>query len=354
LVNAQEEYLLALSRNNKSLMVAARNRLEALQLSNNFINQLEQQRKVQQNITFNAPQDGVVDNLNIREGFFVKPGTTLMSIGQLDQVWVEAEVFERQASLVKEGLPVMMTLDYLQGKEWSGEVDYVYPTLDPKTRTLRVRLRFQNKDRVLKPNMFAEVKIFADSKERLLLVPKESVIRTGSKNVVVLALGEGRFKSVAIQLGASDEEYTAITKGLNANDKVVVSAQFLLDSESSKNSDFKRMHHESEEKKVSDIPVDAWVSAKVESIDKTLRKARIKHAAIPVWNWPIMTMKFSFSDDVDLSALAEGVEMHMQLTKQSDGSALITAIHVMDKTERSAGDSDESMKNMSQDAHKNH
>lgn len=243
LVNAQEEYLLALNRNNQSLITAAENRLKSLQLSDRFIKQLKHKRQVQQNITFNAPQGGVVDNLNIREGFFVKPGTTLMSIGKLDQVWVEAEIFERQASLVKKGLAVATTLDYLQGKQWQGVVDYVYPALDPKTRTLRVRLRFDNQDQSLKPNMFAQVSIFANNRDRFLLVPKEAVIRTGTRNVVVLALGEGRFKSIAVQLGNSDESHFAITEGLTAGDQVVVSAQFLLDSESSKTSDFKRMYH---------------------------------------------------------------------------------------------------------------
>lgn len=243
LVNAQEEYLLALSRNNQSLITASESRLRSLQLSRSFIKNLKKNRKVLQTIIFNAPQDGVIDNLNIREGFFVKPDTTLFSIGKLDHVWVEAEIFERQASLVKEGLPVMMTLDYLQGKKWSGEVDYIYPTLDSKTRTLRVRLRFENNDRILKPNMFAEVEIFTDSQECFLLVPKEAVIRTGIKNVVVLALGKGKFKSIEVELGSSDENYIAIIDGLSAGDNVVVSAQFLLDSESSKTSDFKRMHH---------------------------------------------------------------------------------------------------------------
>jgi Cu(I)/Ag(I) efflux system membrane fusion protein len=256
LVNAQEEYLSALSRDNKSLIAAVENRLNALQLSNSFIEQLKRQRKVKQAITFNAPQGGVVDNLNIREGFYVKPGTTLMSIGKLDEVWVEVEIFERQASLVKEGLPVTMTLDYLQGKQWLGEVDYVYPALDPKTRTLRVRLRFNNQDGILKPNMFAEVKIFADSKEQFLLVPNEAVIRTGTHNVVVLALGKGQFKSIEVELGASDEKHIAITKGLNAGDQVVVSAQFLLDSESSKTSDFKRMHHAEDEGNMEDAKSD--------------------------------------------------------------------------------------------------
>lgn len=242
LVNAQEEYLLALGRNNQNLIRAAQVRLKSLQLSDRFITALRKSRQVRQTITFYSPQNGVIDKLNIREGFFVKPGTTLMSIGKLDQVWVEAEVFERQADWVKAGMPVTMSLDYRRGKVWRGNVDYVYPTLDSTTRTLRVRLRFDNTDRLLKPNMFAEVVIHAGNNEHYLLVPRTAVIRTADQNRVVLALGDGQFKSVAVETGAYDDQNIAINKGLTIQDKVVVSAQFLLDSESSKSSDFQRMH----------------------------------------------------------------------------------------------------------------
>lgn len=244
LVNAQEELLLALDRNSQRLIQAAEDRLKALQLPNEAVRQLTQSKKVKQTITFYAPQGGVVDNLNVREGFFVQPGTTLMSIGALDQVWVEAEVFERQVSEVRVGLPVTMSLDYLPGKEWQGKVDYVYPTLDSKTRTVKVRLRFNNEDYVLKPNMFAQVIIHTKSSANILLVPREAVIRTGNVNRVVLALGEGRFKSIAIKVGRISEESAEILSGLEEGERIVTSAQFLLDSESSKTSDFKRMHHE--------------------------------------------------------------------------------------------------------------
>jgi len=241
LVNAQEEMLLSLKRNNKRLVQAAQDRLLALQLSTSFIDELKRERQVRQTITFRAPQSGVVDNLNIREGFFVQPGTTLMSIGALDDVWVEAEVFARQAALVEVGLPVVMTLNYLPGKEWRGSVDYVYPSLDEKTRTLRIRLRFNNTAGMLKPNMFAQVFIEAGRGGDALMVPREAVIRTGSQDRVVLALGDGRFKSVAVRLGQLDEQYTQILEGLEEGDKIVVSAQFLLDSESSKSAGFMRM-----------------------------------------------------------------------------------------------------------------
>ena len=241
LVNAQEEYLLALKRDNPRLVEAAGDRLRALQLSPDFIAQLRRDRTVRQTVTFYAPQNGVVDNLNIREGLFVMPGTTLMSIGVLEDVWVEAEVFERQSPLVKIGLPVTMSLDYLPGRQWQGRVDYVYPSLDDKNRTLRVRLRFANEDRTLKPNMFAQVEILADPVEGALVVPREAVIRTGNQDRVVLALGEGRFQSTVVELGRVGERHVEIRSGLEEGDSVVVSAQFLLDSESSKRADLMRM-----------------------------------------------------------------------------------------------------------------
>ncbi|MFQ3199263.1 MAG: Cu(I)/Ag(I) efflux system membrane fusion protein, partial [Paraglaciecola sp.] len=201
LVNAQEEYLLARRRENDALSNAAEARLLALQMPQEAIDLLKRSQKVQQTVQFRAPQSGVVDNLAIREGFYVKPGTTLMSIGGLDEVWVEAEIFERQASQVSKNLPVTMTLGYLPGKSWQGKVDYIYPTLNPTTRTVRVRLRFANQDRLLKPNMFAQVTIHSDLNEQSLLVPRESVIRTGKQDRVVMALGEGKFKSVEVKLG---------------------------------------------------------------------------------------------------------------------------------------------------------
>merc|ERR1712137_1073052 len=130
LVNAQEELLLAMRRGSDDLISAARSRLDALQMPNEAIQSLISSKKVRQTITFSAPQTGFVDNLNIREGFFIKPGNTLLSIGALDEVWVDAEIFERQSAQVTVGLPVTMTLDFLPGKTWEGEVDYVYPTLE--------------------------------------------------------------------------------------------------------------------------------------------------------------------------------------------------------------------------------
>jgi Cu(I)/Ag(I) efflux system membrane fusion protein len=180
-------------------------------------------------------------NLSIREGFFIKPETTLMSIAALDEVWIEAQVFQRQADQLNRGAAVSIKVDSNPGKIWRGVVDYIYPALDETTRTLRVRIRLANSNGELKPNMFAEVEIAAKPHEISVLVPKDAVIRTATENRVVLALAGGVFKSVAVQLGHLNEKFAEIRSGIEAGDQVVISAQFLLDSESNKNAGLMRL-----------------------------------------------------------------------------------------------------------------
>ncbi len=329
LVNAQEEYLLALERNNRRLKQAAEDRLKALQLPLKAINQLKKYRKVKQNVTFYAPESGVIDNLNIRQGFFVKPGKTLMSIGKLDPIWVEADVFESQSSLVTEGIPVTMTLDYEPGKQWKGNVDYIYPSLNPKTRTLKVRLRFSNKDEELKPNMFAQVIIFPKDNKQSILVPKEAVIRTGSKERVVLALGKGHFKSIEVKVGRYDSDSAEILAGLDAGEKVVTSAQFLLDSESSKSSDFMRMNHPLADEIPKDndnaTPESATVNGIINSIMLQHRMINIHRGPIKKWGRPAATVDFVVSKDLVMDGLKKGEKINFTF-HMKDGQFIITEI----------------------------
>ena len=329
LVNAQEELLIALKRNNGSLVTAAKDRLKALQLSAGLIKELEQTKKVQQTITFYSPQAGVVDGLKIREGFYVKPGDTLLSIGKLDQVWVEAEVFERDAALIKEGLPVSMTLDYLPEEDWTGVVDYVYPALNSKTRTLRVRLKFGNPDFQLKPNMFAQVSIHANQADSAIIVPKEAVIRTGKQDRVVLALGDGQFKSIEVTIGRVDKDSIEILSGLNEDDVVVTSAQFLIDSESSKSSDFKRMTHD-------EVPNSIWMQGEVNSVMTGHRMVNITHGPAEAWDWPEMTMDFNVAENVDVDSLKSGQSLHFEVSKTEDSGYEVTGIHIMSQPEVSS------------------
>jgi Cu(I)/Ag(I) efflux system membrane fusion protein len=230
-----------------------------------------------------------------------------------------------------------MTLDYLPGKSWQGQVDYIYPTLDANTRTVKVRLRFSNALGEFKPNMFAQITIHQTSDEQALLIPKEALIRTGKQNRVVLALGEGSYKSVEVRVGRYDNESVEILEGLSDGEEVVSSAQFLLDSESSKSSDFKRMNHD--ESKIDDsVPASVWVSAQIQRVMANHKMLTLIHAPIPEWGWPEMTMDFIATDSVDLSQLKKGHSLHVEVTKTSNGDYQVSNIHVTDDGDISATD----------------
>ena len=333
LVNAQEELLLALKRDNPVLIGAAVERLLALQVPRADIDRLRKTRKVSQTITVAAPQSGVLDNLAVREGMFVKPGLSLMSIGQLEHIWVIGEVFERQASLVKTGDQVRMRLDYLPGRDWLGQVDYVYPSLNAKTRTAQIRVHFDNPDDFLKPGMFAQMVIETQAGAEALLIPREALIRTGSHARVVLALDDGKFKSVAVEVGRVGERQVEIQSGLKEGERIVTSAQFLIDSESSKTSDFKRMAKRDQQGESMDVKADAdsrsvWVAARIDSLMPDHRMVTLEHEAIPDWQWPTMTMDFIVAEAVDMDALKQGMRLHVQITNNNSGGYQITQVHI--------------------------
>ena len=241
LVNAQQEFLTALASNNQGLKDASRDRLTALGVTRNGIAQLERERTVRQRIRVFAESDGVIAHLGVREGIFVTPATEIMSVARLDRVWVLAEVFERQSAWVQPGQEATVELDYLPGRTLRGSVDYVYPELDPTTRTLKVRLRFDNEGATLRPNMFARVVIDGSAIDDIVHIPREAVIRGGTSNRVVVDLGNGRFESRRVLIGIESGERVAIRQGVEEGERVVTSAQFLIDSESNINSALSRM-----------------------------------------------------------------------------------------------------------------
>jgi len=241
LVNAQQEYLAALRSGNATLLNASRERLAALGVSDDEVALLDERRKVSRLVHVHAEMDGVIAHLGVREGIYVTPATEVMSVAKLDKVWVIAEVFERQAAWVEPGQRATVELDYLPGRVLEGVVDYVYPELDPKTRTLRVRIRFDNESETLRPNMFSRVVIEGTPVNNIVHVPREAVIRGGSVSRVVVDLGDGRFRAQPVTIGIESGDRVAIRRGLDAGARVVTSAQFLIDSESNIGSALERM-----------------------------------------------------------------------------------------------------------------
>ena len=241
LVSAQSEYLQALNTGSDALIDAARRRLLALGMLPQQIEAVKQRRSVEESFEIRAPQDGFLLMLSVREGMYVQPGTTIMSLADLSEVWVDVDVFEKHIDWVREGQEAHMRLPFAPERVWTGLVDYVYPTIRPESRTARVRLRFDNPGLVLKPNMYAEVTLKVAPRRDALHVPTQAVIRAGGQSRVILALEDGRFRPAEVETGIESEGRTEIVASLSGDERVVVSGQFLIDSEASLDASLLRM-----------------------------------------------------------------------------------------------------------------
>lgn len=241
LASAQDEYLQALRAGGAQLIEASERRLAALGMNAGQIRAVRTSGSASENLTVTSPQDGYLLELNVREGMFVEPGNTIMSLADLSEIWVDVDVFEQQIDWVRRGQTARMRLPFAPDRVWQGTVDYVYPTIRPETRSARVRLAFDNPDLVLKPNMYANVEIEAAPRRDVLHVPAPAVIRSGDASRVILALGGGRFRPADVATGLESEGRIEILRGLSAGERVVVSSQFLIDSEASLDASLLRM-----------------------------------------------------------------------------------------------------------------
>jgi Cu(I)/Ag(I) efflux system membrane fusion protein/cobalt-zinc-cadmium efflux system membrane fusion protein len=247
LVTAQEEYLLARAQakslkdstypsvreNAARLLGAARQRLQYWDLENTQIRQLDKNGEVRKNLTIYSPANGVVIKKDALAGHFVKAGMHQYEIADLSRVWVDVEVYEYELPFIKKGMPADMELSYLPGKRLQGTVLFIYPFLNPKTRTVKLRLAFDNQEGLLKPDMYANVYIESLIDPAALVIPQQAVIDSGLRKVVFVAQGAGKFEPRPVRLGLEGENSTfQVLEGLQEGDNIVTSAQFMFDSES--------------------------------------------------------------------------------------------------------------------------
>lgn len=319
LVNAQEEWLAASQSGNRFLRNASEAKLKALGVSAEVFALLKKGRKALQKVPVHALSSGYIQEINLKQGMYIKPDIKLLSLAPLDRIWVTAELFERQGQAVQVGDVAELEITSLAGRKWRGEVDYIYPTLNAATRTLNVRLRFANPDLLMKPDMFAHISIQTAPSSPVLNVPESAVIRTGEQNRVVLALGEGRFKSVEVTLGATMAGRVAILNGLYPEDKVVTAAQFMLDSESSISSDFLRMTPPK-----MGIINEVWVSARLQEVDSEQRLLTFRHAPIREWQQDEMLMQVPADSALDLDVLQGITDLQLRLTGANMGELKVT------------------------------
>jgi Cu(I)/Ag(I) efflux system membrane fusion protein len=246
LVSSQEEYLLAMNnmktlknspfpdirRGAADLLRSTRERLELLDVPEHQIRKLEKTRKVMKFLHIHSPFDGVVVNIGARDGQYVTPQTELYMIADLSNVWTYVDVYEYELPWIKVGDEAHMRLASLPGQVFTGKIRYIYPYMNAKTRTIKVRLEFKNPGMKLKPDMFADVKIHASKQVNAIVIPSEAVLRTGSRNAVFVVRGPGKYEPRDVKLGISSGGLVQILAGVKEGEDVVTSAQFLIDSES--------------------------------------------------------------------------------------------------------------------------
>jgi len=210
-------------------------RLKNLGVPSATISSIAAERKVPQSIAFTSPRDGVVLERMAVSGMMAEAGDILFRIADVSKVWVIADVPEYELGSVRKGAVVLVNVRNLPGMTFKGTVDLIYPEVQMQTRTTKVRIELPNPDGQLVSNMYAEVEIEAGAGNPVVAVPNSSIIDTGDRQIVFLDKGEGRFEPLDVSLGVRGDDMTEITKGIATGDRVVVSANFLLDAESNLN-----------------------------------------------------------------------------------------------------------------------
>ncbi|MCB9208512.1 MAG: efflux RND transporter periplasmic adaptor subunit [Ignavibacteriales bacterium] len=247
LVAAQQELLTALDYQNSTnsssdneilnsgdqLVNNTIQKLELLDISKREIDNLVKTKQIKKYMTLYAPMNGTVLMKFVIEGEKIMAGKQLLHIADLSNLWLKADIYESELGKVNIGSNAKINFNFLPSKTYSGKVDFIYPTIDSKTRVAQLRINVKNPNGELKPEMYANVEIEGRSFGKQPIISETSVIRSGKKNIVILALGEGKFKPVEVQLGGYSEGFYQVLEGLKVGDKIVTSAQFMIDSESS-------------------------------------------------------------------------------------------------------------------------
>jgi membrane fusion protein, copper/silver efflux system len=310
---AQNEYLAL--RHDAELAGAMLSRLQQLGMSTTQIARLKQSGQPQATITITAPRSGMIAELSVRQGMVLSLGAPLARINGLASVWIEAEVPEAQAATLKIGAPIHALFAALPNVPISGKVTALVPELNKETRSLRVRAEIPNPKGQLRPGMFARISLASPDSAAVLLVPSESIIATGKRSVVIMSDGQGRFTPSDVKTGREHQGQTEIVSGLKEGEQIVVSGQFMIDSEASLRGVLARMNPaasaatSAHSDHATTAPVQATHQGQgiVKAIDS--KQITLEHGAIASLNWPAMTMPFPLANP----NLAKGIRVGQQV-----------------------------------------
>ena len=350
---AQQEYLTLATLGqvdaDGSLKQAARGRLKLLGMSEGEIAAITRTGKASPRFGVYAPASGVLTELGVREGAQLMPGTSLMQITDLSQVWLVAEVPERDAARLKTGLEAEVQLQSIAGEVFKGKVSYIYPLLNGTSRTLQVRVELPNKQSRLRPGMYGNV-LFTGQAYEAMSVSTETIIATGKRKIVIVKEANG-YRPVEITTGQERNSCTEILSGLSEGEEVVASGQFLIDSEASLSGVLARLSQQDKAmgKGMNDMemPIEKTMDkpmttekmpkgrGKVVEVDAKLGKVTLDHEPIKELGWPSMTMGFKVKDSKQLDKLKAGDEVEFDLKAGAPESPDRPAQYMIDRVEKS-------------------
>ena len=328
-VAAQEEFLTARQMKGpgtNGLVDGARQRMRLAGMTDAQIRSVETSGKVQPRLTVSSPISGVVGDLAVREGMTIASGAPMFRINGLSTVWVNAEVPEAAAAEVRPGTRVEARTPALPGTVLQGKVSAILPEVEATTRTLKARIELANPRQRLVPGMFANVSFTPAASAGTLMVPTEAVIQTGTRSVVMVAQGQGKFSPVDVQIGRESNGKSEILKGIDVGQKVVVSGQFLIDSEASLRGTANRLSApaRADGGKQTTGPTTHRAHGKVENINKD--EITFSHDPIPSMHWPAMTMGFKAPAGGVPKSLAVGDMVNFEFQQTKDGAFQITRV----------------------------
>lgn len=343
-VAAQEEFLTVQKMGTSvstDLLDGARQRMRLVGMTDDQIKQVESGGKIQTRLTILAPSSGIISELGARQGMTVTAGSPLFRINGTRSVWVNAEVPENMASQVRPGNLVKVRSQALPNTLLKGRISAIIPQVDVTTRTLQARIELANPNGNLVPGMFVNVDFSpVNSNDRVLIVPSEAIIQTGKRTVVMLAQDDGKFTPVDIETGTESDGMTEVTKGLHSGQKVVISGQFLIDSEASLRGTTTRMSDTPMQ--ASDaplVPITHHGKGKIEAFDKD--SITISHEAIPTLNWGAMTMDFKLPANGLPKNIVVGDTVSFEIQPTKEGEYQI--VHINPSTDTASKNAKESM-----------
>jgi RND family efflux transporter MFP subunit len=336
LVSAQREYAIAaqgvgqLSEAGgeaqgamKQLAESSLQRLKNWDISEEQVKTLAKSGETKRTLTFRSPVAGVVTEKKAVQGMRFMPGETLFQIADTSTVWVQADVFEQDIAAVNIGQKAKIRINAYPGEVFEGRIAYVYPTLKAETRTVPVRIELANPKGKLKPAMFADVDIPVAGATAVVTVPNSAVIDSGSRQVVIVQLGDGRFEPRLVKLGQRGGDFVQVLEGVKEGELVVTAANFLIDAESNLKAALGGMQ---KAEAASPAPVGHRAEGTLNGIDLAAGSVTISHGPVPSLNWPSMKMDFVLANPAQVSGIAPGTGVVIEFVERGQGEWVITSL----------------------------